>query len=556
MNTSDHSQYHHFVLGVSVLMIAGCAATQRAKVSVLDHWDHSGQLALETQDVSVLFRKDNSKILVFSKSGKNRNQRMEIMPWSYQNSADQKLIHCETIQRTDGRVGIEIVFSGKQEQARGIVWMEEGGTLQLAPTQNLDGITIFADIKYGVLPGRILDDVLYDPSTHSDQERLNLPSEQSFVGLMEGNDGMFMCAWPDGNQKAAILLSRAEGHSLQTTALELELDEKPAYLHVIDAPGIWHEFQPLPEHLEKDVELKWNRPFEAKWKTHMIEGDPLKIQTAFAFKNGKSRTWRPGGSFTYPAWFDGTKSFLSFSKKIPPEGHMIIYALEGYASAPVEFANRSCGVVPALRKTESSIGTVGRPGMRNCDGRRYMVKITRQGLQCRETPLVRELLVEFSGNARTYNQRLSDYAGFMQAMKSQVESWQLEVAEDQELLSFLDRMRLNIEKLEQGYAQWMGDRTASQLLQYEKESLDKLKVLVTEEGIESFPETQYLLWECNRSAGMMEIISGRVGGLARDWARDAAHGCVASISAVKFAEEIREEIRSFIGKDRMCETVY
>ena len=50
-------------------MIAGGAATQRAEVSVLDHWDHSGQLALETQDVSVLFRKDNSKILVFSKSG-------------------------------------------------------------------------------------------------------------------------------------------------------------------------------------------------------------------------------------------------------------------------------------------------------------------------------------------------------------------------------------------------------------------------------------------------------------------------------------------------------
>ena len=545
-----------FVPGLCLALLLSAPVNGRAEITVTDDWANSRRVFVQDQNSAIVFSQDASAILMFSKDHEGHKPRMRIVPWHTQASEFPKLTRCNALEDAADHVEIDFTFIGKRGPMQGILRLDTDGTMKVTPGPNLTGITIFSDIRYGVLPGRILDDVIYEPESFSGIDRLHLPSERSFLALLAGRDAMFICAWPKGNQNASLLLDRLHSDTGWFKGLELRLDGKSISLRMQSTPGIWHEVQPRPEHLEKDLELDWKRPFEGKWKTHLIEGEPLSIRTAFAFKNKKTRMWRPGGSFTYPAWFEDNKTFLSFSKKVPPEGNVLIYCLEGYKFAPVEFANRSFGDIAALRKRESGIGSVGRPGMRNCDARRYVVQLARRGLQCRETLLMQELMIDFVDNATIYNQRLADYAAFMETMRARLNSWQDQAPDDQALKTFLESMQDSVRNMRTGYDRWMGERTAAELLQYEKETVDQLKPLIAEEGVEAFPESQYLLWECNKSAGKIEIVSGRVGGLAREWARAAAHGCVNSESAVPFAELIREEIRSFIGRDRMCETVY
>ena len=543
-------------LGVLIALTLCSATAALAEVSVSEDWDELGSVSLETESVLVVFSREDAGILVYSKSGQEKKQRMKIVPFYSQDSKARSTVRCDTITTRPNHVEVSVVFSAGQKDIRGNFSLDNQGTLKVKPSANMNGIAVFSPIRYGVLPGRILDDVIYDPKKLPARDRLHLPSERSFVGLLEGRDGLVVCAWPEGNQRIEMLLEDGEEGVRRVKAIELELDGRSAYLRVLAARGMWHEHKLLVSYLEKDVEIGWKRPFSAKWKTHLVEGEPLDIQTAFAFRNGKGRIWRPGGTFTYPVWFEGEKAFLHFSKKVPPVGEVLIYPLEGREDTPAELATRCVGTIPALRKGGPSIRRVGRPGMRACDGRDYMVKVFRVGLQTRERTLVHEALDDFAGEARVFGKRLSEYHTFIQSMKTQMDSWKEKEKGNPEVLAFLDNMRANVEKLREGYGKWMGDRTAAELLQYELEAIKKLRALVDEEGVETFPEAKYLLWESNRSGSLIEVVSGRVGGLARQWSREAALGCVANVTAAEYAEEIREEIRSFMANDRKCETVY
>ena len=153
-----------------------------------------------------------------------------------------------------------------------------------------------------------------------------------------------------------------------------------------------------------------------------------------------------------------------------------------------------------------------------------------------------------------HTKRLVQYHAFVERMNMKVGAW--EEQGNTELRPFMDRMKSDVEKLNEVYRQQMGGRTGPEHLRYQTEAIETLKTLVEEGGLEVYPEAAFLLEENHQFIALFEKVTLRVGAQAREWARQVAHSCAHYAAAVEYAEEIRREIRELLGSETLYETVY
>ena len=338
---------------------------------------------------------------------------------------------------------------------------------------------------------------------------------------MEGGDRLFFCAWPEGDQEVRLLLGDGEEAEKSIEAVEIQLDGKDVYLRSISAPGIWHRKELLRTYLGKDIEIDWEKPFRAKWKTQLLEGE---IETSFYFRTGQSRSWRPNfGFYEYPVWFDGEKALLRLGKKVPPKGQALIYALEDHEDTPVKFARRRLGSIPTLEaKTGLRRYPLDNVGIQNCDGRAWVKWIFRLNRQTREKEFLQEVMDDFIYSINMDKSRLDEYEAFIPRMKEKIDSW-MENG-NPELEAFLNEMKRRVEELEAEYWDKMRNSPASEHLKEETAVINELRVLIEEEGFEVYPKTCHLLDKIQLWSDI-EAVPGRVGGLLREMFQQAGYGC-------------------------------
>lgn len=523
----------------------------QAEISIRNNWDTDGKLFLEGVGWNAEFRKQDGGLIICS-----NEKTVKILPFSSEHKNSQKIVCCEVIEDNKSKqVEIRALFSTGQEQIEGSFLFDIDGTTEIKPSQNMKGISIFSKISYGVLPGVILDDIIYDPKKYRSDTELHIPSENLFVGLLKGNDGIVVCAWPSGNQKVKLLLADSEKDNDLFKVVKIQLDGNNAFVRLITTGGIWHKEKLLPIYLEKDTEIEWQRPFPAKWKTHLNEVNNIK--TAFSFKSKKNRGWRPRiGWYIYPVWFKGQRTMFHLSKKVPPTGDALIYALEGREDTAVEFARKHLGSISTLKpKQRLRIYPENSAGFHNCDGRDRVKEIFKAGLNVKKKDLLQKVMSDFLYSINIDARRLEEYINFIARMNEKIESWSKKEKDNPELQSFLRHMRNDVKNLEQEYHSRMGGKTASEYLRHETRVIEKLKVLIKQQGPEVYSEASRLLGEI-RLWSLMEEVPGCVGALAREWARQAGYGCAQNMAAVEYAEKIRKEIRKFIGTDATYETIY
>ncbi len=515
--------------------------------------DSAGTLAVENEKLAAIFSGKDGALVVYAKPRTASEDSIRIVPYSSEGRKADKIVSCKLVESGPERTLVQVSFSAGGKELKASFLFDEDGTIGIEPSEGLAGIFVSSAIEYGVLPTRILDDVVYDPETFPVERELHVPSEQLFMGLLEGRDAILVCAWPKGNQNIKMLLEPAEAGRPRIRGIQLALDAKSAYLTVLRAPRIWHKQKLLASYMEKDVEIGWERPFSAKWKTHLFERGEL--ETAYAFKNGRSAFWRAGlGSMTYPVWFEGDSAFFHLSKRLPPMGQVLIYSLEGHKDTPIAFATSRLGDVPSLRKKSQLQRPDSVTGMAPCDGHDYMTRIFRVGLQTREKDFLREGLDDLMGVTGVYAKRLLQYHAFLERMNAKLYSW--EQRADPELRPFLDEMSRHLRKLNDAYRQRVGDMTAPEHLRHQTEVIATLKTLVEEEGLEIYPQAAFLIEENHRFISLFEGVPANVGGQAREWARQAAYACAGNAAAVKYAEEIRRDICEFLGSGAKFESIY
>jgi hypothetical protein len=530
-----------------IVLIFCIPLAAQAQVSITDTWAESGRLAVEGADWSVVFSKEEGALLVYSRT----KETVRIVPFFSEKSS--AIASCKVIE-DEGNKGIEASFSAGQDQIEGNFFFDRGGSIHIRPSRNMKGILVSGEISFGVVPTPPLEDLIYDPSKYTSASQIHLPPENLFLGLLKGEDRLFFCAWPEGHQKARLVLEDGGKDERLIKAFEIQLDGKSAYLRSTSAPGIWHREEFLPTDMENDKEIDWKRPFPARWKTQILEG---KIETAFPFMDERENAWRPNfGFYVYPVWFEGDKTFFHFSKKIPPQEQALIYALEGHKDAPVDFAKEHISDVSTLKpRIEFQTYPENNLGIRHCDGRAWVKWIFKLGFQTREKEFLQEVMADFLYSISVEKVRLEEYEAFIPGTKEKIDSWIEQERDDPELELLLGQFKERVEKLEKEYWDKMDNSPASEHLQEETEVISKLKVLIEEEGLEVYPEACYLLDKIQLWS-LMESVPGGVGGLLRELFQQAGYDCAHNEAVTKYAVEIRKDIRAFLINGETYETIY
>ena len=176
-------------------------------------------------------------------------------------------------------------------------------------------------MEYAIVPNFISDDLIFDPKDYED--KIYVPSENLFLGLLSGRDGMLFITLPLEKQNMKLVVDKSRIFD------SIEIESGNINLALMESPGIWHEEQLKPTYLESDIAINWERPFPAKWVTQLYEDG---VKTTYTFKESEPDNdgfWRAAvGWYTYPVWFDEGKGYFHLGKKIPPKGESIIYFLE------------------------------------------------------------------------------------------------------------------------------------------------------------------------------------------------------------------------------------
>jgi len=537
-------------------------AVAYAGISVRDTWAESGRLAIEGLDWAVVFSREEGALLVYSRT----KETVKIVPFYSEarfysedetgiSHKAEAILSYEIIESKRTQVGIKAAFAVGENQMEGSFFFDQRGTIHIKPSQNMGGFLIFGEISFGIVPSPPLEDLIYDPEQYPSTPHFYIPSENLFMGLLDGEDRLFFCAWPDIDQRMRLILKDDEKGERRIEAVEMQLDGKSAYLRSINTPGIWHREELHRTYLARDVEIDWQRPFPARWRTQLLEG---KIETTFYFAREARKIWRPNfGFYNYPVWFEEDKAFLHLGKKVPPRGQALIYALEEHRDTPVDFARAHFGSIPTLKPRKGlrryPLDSVG---IQNCDGRAWVKWIFKVGFQTREKDFLQEAMSDFIYSINVDQSRLDEYERFIPKMKEKMGRWTEREKDKPELSIFLSQMKERIEELEAEYWDKMYNSPASEHLKNETEVINQLKVLINEEGVEVYPKACFLLDKIQLWSDI-EAVPGRVGGLLRELYQQAGYACAGhDISVVKYAQQIRRDIREFLITGETHETIY
>ncbi len=534
--------------GIFLLIILCIPYAVQAEISVRDNWAESGEVALEGVDWTVVFAREAGALLVYSRA----KETVRIVPFHSEKA--QTILSCEVIRGGQYPTEIRASFSAGQKRIEGSFFFGPDGAITVIPVQNMKGILISGEISFGIVPAPPLEDLIYDPKDYPTASHIYLPSENVFLGLLRGENRLFFCAWPDGEQRVRLLLKDGENEGKTIEAVELQLDGKSAHIRSVNAQGVWHREELHRTYLGRDIEIDWRKPFPAKWKTQLLEGE---IETSFDFRNWKHRVWRPNfGFYQYPVWHEGNTAFFHLGKRVPPSGQPLIYALEGHRDTPVDFARKHIGSIPTLRPKD---GLQRYPsdnvGIRNCDGRAWVKWIFKMNLQTREKEFLQEALKDFVYAINVDKSRLAEYEVFIPELRERINRWMQREKENPEIALFLGRMKERVEELEGEYWSKMHESPASEHLEEETKVIKELMALIQEDGVEIYPEVVHLLDRIQLWTDI-EVVPGRVGGLLREMFQEAGYGCANDESLVKYVQQIRREIRDFIAACETHETIY
>jgi hypothetical protein len=298
-----------------------------------------GDAVVENEKLIAVFCSSKGQVLVYSKlnqahpaDSRTASMLAEVIPFA--TGAEPGMIRrVEIVRNATDQVALQVSFSSKgTDDVSALFSFDDTGLVDIKPTQNLHTLRILSHIEYGIVPSFIADDLIYGRAEYASRLPLNIPSENFFLGLLEGEGSELVMTWPTAKQRLRLLPEESETGKNLFQSIELDPNGQSVYLAVSRAPGIWHKERLLPALMERDTAIDWKRPFPAKWKTQLSETG---VKTTFAFRESKGDIWRGvPGSYIYPVWFKDERAYLHLSKKIPPKGEAVIYFVEGQETPP------------------------------------------------------------------------------------------------------------------------------------------------------------------------------------------------------------------------------
>ncbi|MGD2174563.1 MAG: hypothetical protein PVJ27_04095 [Candidatus Brocadiaceae bacterium] len=526
-------------------------------MSVLNQWDDAGRVSLDNGEYSLIFAKDDVSARVYHLSKAQPVEVMSLAPRGADGETATGVSSCNVLAPARNEARCQVAFSTETGSMAAIFGLDDRGAIRVQPAENLRAVSVSAAFAYGVLPSRHVDDNIYSATDYPGLVHLHIPSENLFVGLLEGQGRIIACAWPTGEQSVRLALG-GDGDERRIESIELTLAGREAFINTISAPGIWHEVELTPAYEERDTALEWQPPFVARWKTQLSE---LGTPTTFSHLHSRRRQWRPTiAYYTYPFFSEGGNVILHLHKKLSTEGNALIYALEGHTNTPYSFVTRNLPLaeqrkMPELRQVEHYYVLDpdpikgGEVMAAHCSGRDQLKYTTLTvGAYPREVPFLDTHISDRVHECRvilTYSIRRS--LDCMDALDKRIEGWLQEEADDPGVSSFLRAVRVTLTAMREDYTGRLGGDTPEEKIRHvERMAVQFRSTIRQSAGRELCPEILFYINELNSIISLDEDEGRRFGTWGRKLFQQAGYACVGEPGAVQYAEQVRAHLREHL----------
>ncbi len=450
-------------------------------------------------------------------------------------------------KRTGGALTAAVTFG---PEATATVAVDADGAVSITPGAKLAGVAVEVDMACAVIPGRWVGQTIRNARDWPPGRTVHLPPENLLLGLAPGGGRMIVLAWPTGTQRVTVVRNDRSGGKARFASARVMLGGSEIHIAAFDAEGIWHRAALREEHLEKDIDLGWRRPFAAQWVTQLKQNG---VPTTVEFVTGRRRQWSPDlGYFTWPARFEGSKGYLLLGKKLPPVGEALIFPLAGHPATPFEFLRRMLSaeqrrLVTELGPTRAGYDLVKRPSYvwpAHCSGERKLRgTILAVGLQRRERALLASHTDERVAEDLCVARMAQRHLDFLTGVTARFKTWSEQAKGDRDLLSALAEMKRGLARVQATYDRLMKDFTPKQYEAHILATAERFKQAIQEAGTENRAELIALLDALNEPKNRVESMGKDFGGGVRQWFHEVGAICAARPAAVPYATAVREAIR-------------
>ena len=508
-----------------------------------------GDAVVENKHLIAAFWSSKGRVVIYSKADM-RQKKVEFVPLQLK-QGPLSITNCRILQNTGDEATLEVSFAGigTEEKLFAVFSFGKKEIVEVKPTENMRGISLFSPIEYGIAPDFIADDLIFNPNEYPSTNTLHIPSDNLLLGLLKGQNSMLVVTWPHGEQQMRLILGNSQEKPHLIESVDFENDGKSIYLALLDAPNIWHKEQLKPSYLEKDIVINWKRPFPAKWITQLSEAG---VRTTYRFKGSREREIRMAtGGYIYPVWFEGENTVYRLGKKIPPKGESIIYFLESkgtptLVSAPVDIIKETLGR-PACDTILDLPGRVlrthhRRPGITasfacTCGFTEDLEKICKEGQEVEKKELVKEIVDDMVFFVTRHVERISEYQKFAHDM---VDFLNLKRKSNPALETFLDGMAAIAQEILQEYS---AQQENIKTLDYAAELARTTKALAQKKDPNNLSTMLDLGKKWRGIGGAQDDLLNKFHSITRSLFQEAGYRCVNQPEAVEIAKEIRSRCR-------------
>jgi len=450
----------------------------------------------------------------------------------------------EVLRNGDDEIVLEISLAAGSPGVVGRFSFDKTGIIEVRPITSMNKVQLSGLLQYGVVPAFIGDDLIFD-AERCRTNTVAIPSENLLVGLLSGETAELVMTWPKGQQQVSLRFEQQPEES----SMRFDDDGRVFYLAVLSAPGIWHKEALTPDYLEKDVKIKWKRPFPAKWKTQLTEED---LKTTFAFRESKGEIWRGvAGSYVYPVWFEGDEAYYRLSKKVAPEGESVIYCLEGRdtpstLSTPVDILKQTLG----RQASESILDLPGRKlrthhrraglGVRRactCGCTEAIQAVFEAGDELNQKDCIQGALDDMIYFVHCHVQRINEYRQFADGVLKLIGEKRQGSAE---LKPFLDSVEEIAQRIPHEYEV---QKENMKDFAYADELSGKTMALTNKQDPDNLKTYMELLKAWRAMGGAQDYVLAKCHMITRDLAQAAGYNAATIPGALPLAEEIRARCR-------------
>lgn len=527
-------------------------------------YSFTGDAVVENRSLTAVFWSATGRVLIYSKSDATSptdaaaakaglGQKVAEFTPLLNQSAPALIRRCVILRNAGDEVVLEVSFSGNGAVEMSAVFsVGKNEIVEIKPATSMKGISLRSPIDYGVVPGFVGDDLIFGPTEFASTDRLILPVENVFVGLLKSEGNKLVMTWPKGKQQLRLRSAADPQGKRRVESLDFENDGQSLYLAALTAPGIWHREELKPAYLEKDVSLTWKKPFAAKWKTQLTEAT---VRTTFAFRESMGQIWRGvPGSYNYPVWFDGDKAVYHLSKKVPPKGESLIYFLEGQETptsvlTPVDIMKATLGrqmcepildVAGRKLRTHHRRGGDGVHRACTCGCTEAIQAIFAAGQEGARSNDVKEALGDMNYFVECHVERIAEYLRFADDLIQFLRGKASVIAE---LKAYLESLELIARQIPDEYNV---QKENMKSLEHATQLTLQTMALTGNKGTNNLAAYMELSKAWRAMGGAQDYVVAQCHMITRKLFQEAGYGCVHDARAVAVAQEIRARCRKVL----------